>query len=495
MFIPRSRTSLRLCLSLLLGLQIPCSLQSRDSFKGQKLCVNRLTSFERLDPRFVQFVEIFQEHLAQIHVHPDDLQELYEDPLHGRITQKNSPQGIEHHLLNQILDEVRAKLIQGREDFSLKIREAIKTYITSISSQGAETAALRQAVDARIEENQTPLQPRTFSLGEDINYARVSPDGRTIGTMNFLKDRIRIIELTNFSSIAQIPGGRDNGLGAPLAMVDDAIIYTNLILLNKAVEYNFKTQRQRRVFRSPFGILNGLMTSPDGQFIASGGSGGQVRVWNRNTGRPIEFAIPKTQDSGRPIRALAFDDQAPILGILSGETNVEMWDIYSGNLKRRSLGLFFHPELLAFRPQSSEIAAVGGNGDVALIPIDPHLPQFTFQTREKPVSALKFSLDGLHMALGYSDGEIWIYDITAVSQPRLILSGGKGSVIDLMIHRSKRELIAIYSSGLIRIFPIPHEIAGNPSISSKAWPPYPRRNLVMRSWSRLKMHIEYLRSL
>lgn len=153
-----------------------------------------------------------------------------------------------------------------------------------------------------------------------------------------------------------------------------------------------------------------------GRLFASSGQDGQVLLWDARTLEP------------RPIHQgatwcdrLAFADHGRLLGVASGRT-LQVFDA-SGALLHRLAGAAGVIAAIAWRPKSSEIAAVG-NGGARVHRIGPDLCSRDYPLAGACLTA-GWNADGRLLAAGLQDGNVQLWNVAT------------GRHAQLAAHRSK----------------------------------------------------------
>src|SRR5262245_60939498 len=152
-----------------------------------------------------------------------------------------------------------------------------------------------------------------------------------------------------------------------------------------------------------------LAFSPDGRWLASGGEDGLVCVWRLETGDPVlARQIPNqegksTLPTGESwVRALAFSPDSAALASARADGDVHLQSLSEGEREiswRPDHGIWS----LAFAPDGKTIAAGGGSGQLALLPLQGQKGRQTLSLHTNLVLALAYSPDGKLLASGGSD--------------------------------------------------------------------------------------------
>ncbi|MFG2415781.1 alpha/beta fold hydrolase [Streptomyces goshikiensis] len=219
----------------------------------------------------------------------------------------------------------------------------------------------------------TDAQWRTF--GRQVTHAVFSPDGRVLVTATEMRVGPAMYapkKLHLWDTATQRP------LGEPLQVSRLAVVsglaYSprgDLLAVAPAASpvklWNPVTRKSVRTLRHTFGTVEATAFSPDGRtFVAGSYRGGDMRMWDVDTGRPDgEPLVGHTA----PVHTIVFSPDGALLATAAIERTVRIWDVRA-------------------RRQVWRLDA----------------------DRRDPVYALRFSPDGRHLLTGTSGGRVTRWD-------------------------------------------------------------------------------------
>jgi WD40 repeat protein len=165
-----------------------------------------------------------------------------------------------------------------------------------------------------------------------------------------------------------------------------------------------------------------VMFSPDGQILASGGSGydGTIWLWDMLMGG-VKRAV--LEGHTEAIYGIAFSPNGDLLASGSRDNSVRVWDIKTGK------ELFFSMEhnrevnSVAFSTDGATLASGGADGKIRLWDVESSQAKTVLDAHPSQVECLAFSSDGKLLAsAGQYDTAIRLWD-TQTWQPKIILRG------------------------------------------------------------------------
>jgi hypothetical protein len=237
-----------------------------------------------------------------------------------------------------------------------------------------------------------------------------SPDGTTLAA-GYSGGAIRLWDLASDRPISATSWGATpsalafTGGGKELEVADAAAAGT----------WNL-TDRARittRPFASP-ARANAVAFSPDGKTVATGGTDGNVRLWDAATQQ--EIGPPMSSDA-KPLAAVAFSPDGALVAAGSADGNVQMWDTATQQEAGSALVTgAAEVAALAFSPDGKLLATGGQDGADRLWDVATGSQVGTTMATGDAVSALTFGTRGTTLASAESDGATELWNVTTQTQ-------------------------------------------------------------------------------
>jgi WD40 repeat protein len=179
--------------------------------------------------------------------------------------------------------------------------------------------------------------------------------------------------------------------------------------------------------------------SPDGRFIATSGTKGDVKLWDAKTRSKVTSFTPL----GRELICLTFSPDGRLLAGAESTHNdprVWIWDVHEGRLLHKLDG-FNGLQLLAFSPDGKLLATAHDDNNARLWEIPPGTPKATLKGHVSYVTAVAFSPDGKTLATGGSDRKVKLWNV-ATQQELVTLEPLNGGCLSLEFSPDGRALAA-----------------------------------------------------
>ena len=164
-----------------------------------------------------------------------------------------------------------------------------------------------------------------------------------------------------------------------------------------------------------------LAFSPDGRWLVSGTTEGEIRMWDVATGEALtvfsELTEPMEQEHLRHISAVAFSPDRALLAA-GTPTQLHLWDVHTGHKifsvsTVHERGWVIHrdyPRPLVFSPDGVILVSGHDSGIIQLWDVKTGDSIAALDGHTQQVETLKFSPDGEMLVSAAQDGTIFLWD-------------------------------------------------------------------------------------
>jgi WD40 repeat protein len=224
--------------------------------------------------------------------------------------------------------------------------------------------------------------------------------------------KIRLWNVATRKEIRQLPE-KHTAQVFSLAFSPDGKTLASASWDNTIVVWDVISNKSIRILKGHKERVCGLAFSPDGKSLASS-SEGELRIWNPY--RNPEFdTLPI--DSTR-VSIATFSSDKYLLGFVGGDGLTELRDYPSGTLRARWRGLRSKDSFMGLSPDAKTLAAVElmDNSMIRLWDVTSNRSSprqiDSLRLSSKKITALAFSPDGNHLAIGSDDTPVQIWNRT-----------------------------------------------------------------------------------
>ena len=171
-------------------------------------------------------------------------------------------------------------------------------------------------------------------------------------------------------------------------------------------------------FRGNLPVVLAVAFSPDGRWLVSGTTEGEIRMWDVATGEALTvFAEPMEQKNLGHISALAFSPDRALLAA-GTHTQLHLWDVRTGHkifsvstVHKRGWGIHHdYPGPLVFSPDGTILVNGHNSGTIQLWDVKTGDRIAALDGHTQEVETLKFSPDGETLVSTAQDGTIFLWN-------------------------------------------------------------------------------------
>jgi len=148
--------------------------------------------------------------------------------------------------------------------------------------------------------------------------------------------------------------------------------------------------------------------SPDGQLLATAGSGKTARLWQVPSGELVRTLPGHTG----VVYAVAFSPDGQLLATAGGDRTARLWQVPSGELLRTLPGHTGWVSTVAFSPDGQLLATAGTDRTALLWKVSSGEPLRTLSGHTRAVNDVAFSPDCLLLATAGSDRTARLWALT-----------------------------------------------------------------------------------
>ena len=275
-----------------------------------------------------------------------------------------------------------------------------------------------------------------------------SPDGSRVAA-GYQDGAIRLWDLASHQMISATTWGAEplalafTGGGRALRVADATAVGT----------WSLATRPRIAALPLGVGVSGGdaVAFSADGQTVATGGTDGNVRLWDAATRQ--EIGAPMSSDA-QPVDAVAFSPDGTLIAAASSDGNVQLWSV--GTEQEAGAAMVSGTaeiDALAFSPDGRLLATGGQDGAARLWNVSTETQLGATMASGDALRALTFGAGGTTLATAESDDTTELWNVATQTQTGAALTTqGSAGVSSLASSPSADALATGNSNGTIQLW-------------------------------------------
>lgn|GEM_PF-3422101 len=244
------------------------------------------------------------------------------------------------------------------------------------------------------------------------------------------------------SAFTQLAFSADN-LSLATATADGKVYEWDLLAAVKVPKFQFVLPASAVYPSGSPGAVNGLVYTPDGKYLATADQGGFARLWNRdpldtknrdadgNFAPTFSGTLGTLGDAISPLTAIAASPNGAFIAVGNIKGQAEVYDLSRLKLASRTKGTDRPTVSLGFTDDSQSLLVGNANGLVRLVQTNSGTLLSVVRDSDAALASMSVDSAGsanglLDFVVGFADGSVEIYKISASNRSRNFL--GQGAV-------------------------------------------------------------------
>ncbi|MEP0930254.1 hypothetical protein NC974_24985 [Leptolyngbya sp. SLC-A1] len=211
------------------------------------------------------------------------------------------------------------------------------------------------------------------------------------------------------------------------------------------------------LFNKILGMVNAVVFSPDGQFLAIGDSGRRVQLWEAATGRVLWIR----QGNASWVTSVSFSPDGKRIVSGSFDNTVRLWDMAGQTVGTPFEGHTGSVTSVSFSPDGKRIVSGSDDKTVRLWDVAGQAIGEPFEGHTELVTSVSFSPDGNRIVSGSRDQTVRLWDVAgqAVGEP---FEGHTGPVWSVSFSPDGNRIVSGSDDQTVRLWDVAGQAIGEP---------------------------------
>ena len=301
---------------------------------------------------------------------------------------------IMEYVTEQLIQQVEQEIMSG--ELNLFKTHALIEAQTQDYLRDAQIQLILQPLVDRLSihfANQNELEQHLYQLVSSLRHQTIKETGYAGGNLlnlfYFLKTELRGFDFSD-------------------------LVIRQAYLLNAILhEVDFTgSHLSQTIFAETFGGVVGIAFSPNGKYLATSDTKGDIQIWNSLT---LE-KMTQCQGHQHWTWSVAFSPDGQYLASASDDYEVKLWDVLTGECLHTYIGHTYSVNTVIFSPDGTMIASSSQDGTIRLwrVVVGKLNPEIRILTGHSGrVWAIAFSPDGKNLISGGEDPLVRLWDLAS----------------------------------------------------------------------------------